>query len=267
MSTVLLSSCKTAFEEVRQSNDPERILAAANKYYEEEDWLKAQALYEIVIPYYRGKKEAEDLFYKYSYTYYNMNQYMMASHYFTNFTKTFYNSLKKEELAYMSAYSKYQMSPVYKLDQTATEDAITELQTFMNTYPNSPRADDCNELIDKMRTKLEEKSFTEATLYLKLKNYQAAMASFENTLRDFPETKRSKEIRFLIIKSSYELARNSVYEKMKERLESTLELTDKFEKKYTGSEYRKELTDIKQFCNTELKRFVQWQISKTKFKV
>jgi len=253
----MLSSCKTAFEEVRQSNDPEKILTAANKYYQEEDWLKAQTLYEIIIPFYRGKKEAEDLFYKYSYTYYNMDQYLMASHYFTNFTKTFYNSLKKEEMAYMSAYSKYLMSPVYKLDQTATESAITELQTFMNTYPNSPRADDCNDLIDGMRAKLEEKSFNEASLYLKLGNYQAAMASFENTLRDFPETKRSKEIRYLIIKSSYELAKNSVYEKMKERLQNSINLTEKFEKKYPGSEYQKELKTIKKFCNTELKRFVQ----------
>jgi len=254
---ILISSCKTPFEEVRSSNDPAKILAAANQYYEEEDWLKAQTLYEVIIPFYRGKTEAEDLFYKYSYTYYHMGQYIMASHYFKNFTKTFYNSTLKEEMAFMSAYANYELSPIDKLDQTPTITAISEMQTFMNTYPNSPRVDECNKLIDEMRLKLESKSFHEGTLYYKLKNFQAAMSSFENTLRDFPETTRVKEIRYLIIKSSYELAKNSVYEKMKGRLNNTLSLVEKFNKKYDSSEYKSELQNIENYCNNELKRFVQ----------
>jgi len=255
--SVFITSCKTPFETVRTSNDPVQILAAANQYYEEEDWLKAQGLYEVVIPFYRGKTEAEDLFYKYSYTYYNMNQYIMASHYFNNFTKTFYNSNLKEEMAFMSAYANYKMSPVSKLDQTPTKTAILEMQTFINTYPNSPRVDECNVLIDEMRLKLENKSFEEGKLYFQLGYFQAAMSSFEITLKDFPETKRAKEIRFYILKSSHELAKNSVYEKMKERLEDTIDKCEKFRKKYAKSEYNSEVAVIKKYCSNELKRFVQ----------
>ena len=56
-----LGACKSQFEEVRTSNDPTKILKVANEYYEKEDYLKAQTLYELVIPFYRGKTEAEDL--------------------------------------------------------------------------------------------------------------------------------------------------------------------------------------------------------------
>ncbi len=256
-SFVLLISCRSAYEEIRTSNDPQRILTSANKYFEEGDFLKAQALYELAIPFFRGKKEAEDLFYNYSYTYYNLGQYTLASHYFNSFAKTFYNSPKKEEMAFMSAYANYELSPSYKLDQKPSRQAIEDLQAFINNYPSSPRVDQCNELIDELRLKLETKAFEKAKLYYQLKNYQSAMSSFENLLKDFPETKRREEINFLIIQSSYLLAKNSIYEKMEERLQNTIKKCNKFATKYPTSENLSELGDIKDFCNNELKRFVQ----------
>jgi len=252
----LFISCKSAYEQVRSSNDPPRILAAADKYFEDEDYIKAQGLYELVIPYYRGKKEAEDLFYNYTYTFYNTSQYILASHYFKNFTKTFYNSTRKEEMAFMSAYSNYKLSPNYKLDQTPSEEAIEELQYFINTYPSSTRIEECNALMDELRKKLEDKSYAQGKLYYDLRNYQAAMTSLENTLKDFPETKRAEELRFLIVKSSGELAKNSIYEKMEERLEDTVTKSKKFLSRYENSSYSKEVDSIIDFCNKELKRFI-----------
>lgn len=255
LALIVTSSCKTHFEQMRTSNDPVKVLEAANDYFEKEDYLKAQALYEVIIPFYRGKQEAEDLFYKYSYTYYHQDQFLLAAHYFNSFTKTFYNSPKKEETAFMSAYANYQMSPSYKLDQEPSRTAIDELQAFINTYPNSPRVEECNGLIDEMRLKLETKSYEQGKLYFQLENYNSAMTSFENMLKDFPETKRTEEVRFLIIKSSYLQARNSIYEKTKERLDETVVKCDKFLSRYSESEYLKEVQNILENCNKELKRF------------
>jgi len=235
--------CKSNYEKVRSSNDPVAILKAADTYFDNEDYIKAQGLYELVIPFYRGKKEAEDLFYNYTYTYYNTDQYVLASHYFDNFTKTFYNSPKKEEMAFMSAYSNYLLSPNSKLDQTPSTKAIEALQFFINTYPGSTRIEECNALMDELRAKLEQKSFDQGKLYYDLKNYQSAMSSLENTLKDFPETKRAEEIKYLIVKSSGLLAKNSIYEKMQDRLESTIVKGNKFTSKYPDSSYNKELND------------------------
>lgn len=253
----LLFSCKSSFEEVRRSNDPKTTLEAANKYFEDEDYLKAQALYELAVSYYRGKKEAEDLYYNYAYTYYHLKQYTLAAYYFNNFTKTFYNSPRKEEIAFMAAYSNYQLSPSHKLDQGPSVTAIEQLQTFINTYPSSPRVDESNKLIDEMREKLEKKSFEQGNLYYKLNNYQSAMTSFENLLKDYPETKRQEEVRYLIIQSNYQLAKKSVYEKMEKRLNDTIKKCNKFESKFADSEKLGTVNEIKDFCNNELKRFVQ----------
>jgi len=254
---ILTQSCKSSYEQVRTSNDPELILKSANEYYEKEDYLKAQSLYELVIPFYRGKEEAEDLFYKYSYTYYNSGQYILAAHYFKNFTKTFYNSTKKEEIAFLSAYSNYLMSPNYKLDQQPTYAAIEELQSFANLFPNSTHVDECNELIDEMRLKLEVKAFESAKLYYDLGNFQSAVVGFETLIKDFPETKRKEEIRYLSIKSNYELARNSIFEKKKERLLSGLEKCEYFLDKYSDSKYINEVNKIMAYSKNELKRFEQ----------
>jgi len=247
--------CKSAYEQLRSSNDPVKTLDGANAYFEDENYQKAQSLYELVIPFYRGKKEAEDVFYRYAYTYYHLDQYILASHYFENFTKTFYNSTKKEEMAFMSAYANYRMSPNYKLDQEPSETALEKLQYFINTYPNSTRIEECNALMDELRLKLEDKSYHQGKLYYDLKNYQAAMTSLQNTLKDFPETKRSEELRFLILKSSEELAKNSIYEKMENRLEDAIDKSEKYLAKYPDSKNKKEVNDIIRYCHNELKRF------------
>jgi hypothetical protein len=38
-------------------------------YYEDEEYQKAQTLLELIISSYRGKKEAEEIYYKYSFTF------------------------------------------------------------------------------------------------------------------------------------------------------------------------------------------------------
>ena len=214
-----LSACQSKFEEVRLSNDPERILAESIKYYDEGEYLRAQTLMELILNQYRGTKQGEELFFKYAYTHYHLGNYQLAATYFQNFASTFAYSTFTEEADFMIAYSNYKQSPSFRLDQDPSVKAINAFQDFVNKYPESERVEECNKLIDELRAKLEEKSFAQAMLYYDLDQYQAAITSFENTLSEFPETSRSEEIRFLILKSSYEYAVNSVYDKRAERYE------------------------------------------------
>ncbi len=251
----MLTACKTEFEKIRSSNDPEKMFTQANKYYDEGEFLNAQTLYEIIIPYYRGKAQAEDLFYKFANTHFELGQYILASHYFASFGKTYYNSDKKEEAEYMAAYSNYRLSPSPKLDQTNSEEAIAKFQAFINAHPNSERVEDCNNLIDELRSKLEQKAFNQGKLYFKTGNYISAMVSFESMLKDFPESARSEEERYLILQSSYQLAVNSVYEKKKERFEKVLVYSNTLLRKFPKSKYRKEAKAIVKDAKSELKKF------------
>ncbi len=250
----VLFSCKSEFESLRASNQPEKIYVAANKYFKDKEYDKAIALYDVVIQYYRGRQEAEDLFFNYAYAHYHQQDYILSSTYFKNFAGTFANSPNKAEAEYMAAYSNYMMSPNYKLDQTYTAKAIDGMEQFINLYPGTERAEMANRLIDEMRRKLELKSFEQGTLYYKIGQYQAAMASFQNTLKDFPESDKIEEIRFLILKSSFILADKSVYEKKEERFNEALNHYETFSKKHPESKMLKEATTIQKQILAELKK-------------
>lgn len=253
----LFSSCKSSFEQLRTSNDPDKIYVEANKFFKEGKYLKAQILYEIVLPFYKGKKQAEELYYNYAYTHYHLEDYLLAAHYFKSYANSFTNSTHREECLYMAAYSEYVMSPKPQLDQTQTNKAIDDFQLFVNTFPNSDRVEKCNSLIDELRKKLENKAFEQGKLYYDVNKYISCIVSLENMLKDFPETEREEEIRFLILKASYNYAKNSIFEKKVERYEDTVSKYDQYIKRFSNSEnlknaekiYKNSLTEIKKYKN------------------
>ncbi|MBR9919710.1 MAG: outer membrane protein assembly factor BamD [Bacteroidetes bacterium] len=248
---LMMTSCKSEFERIRSSGDPDTIYTQALAYYDEGDFLKAQTLLELVIPAFRGRPELEDVYFKYASTYYEQGKFILAAYYFQNFSSTFPTSELREEADFMAAYSNYELSPTYRLDQQYTEGAIEGFQLFANTYPNSERVALCNSLIEEMRRKLEKKAFATGKLYFDLRQYQSATLSFENLLKDFPDTDNGEEIRFMIVKSAYLLADNSVLEKRLERFNSARKYASEFLRKYEQSEY---LEDVEEYLeNSEQK--------------
>ncbi len=250
---LLFSSCKSEFEQVRTSGDGEVIYKKALEYYEEKDFQKSQTLLELAITSYRGKREAEDIHYKYAYTYYYLGRYILAAHYFRNFAQTYGASQFKEEADFMAAYSNYQLSPTFRLDQSYTAKAIDELQLFINTYPSSERVEECNRLIDEMRLKLEKKAFEEGRLYFDLRYYQSAVHSFENMLKDFPETTSAPQVRYLIVRSNFLLAENSIADKQPERYRETIDLASEYLERYDKNSFAKEVRNILEDSRKRLK--------------
>lgn len=248
-----LTSCKSEYEKLRASNDVELVYKKSLEYFNKKDYLKAQTLFEQILGRYRGKKEAEELYVKYAYTHYYLGNYILSASYFQNFANTYITSPLREEAAYMSAYSNYLQSPDYKLDQTFTYKAIDELQSFVNTFPQSARVAESNKLIDELRSKLEKKAFEEGSLYYDLKQYQSATIVFSNMLKDFPDSHNVEKIRYYIVKSNYTLAENSIYSKKLERYENTLIAAELFLNKFPRSKDRKEVDSILKQTKSNIK--------------
>ena len=241
---LLGSSCKSEFEKIRASGDTELIHKKAFDLYEQEEYLRAQTLFELIIPAYRGRPELEKIYFTYAYTYYYLNKFILANYYFKTFAATFPTSAYKEEAEFMVAYASYQLSPSYRLDQTYSGKAIEEFENFVNNYPQSERVKECNRLIDELRLKLEHKTFVEGQLYYDLQQYQAAIAVFENLLKDFPETNNAEQIRFLIAKSSYDLASNSIFTKQEERYKQAVGFAKDYLSKFSESKNNGEAQTI-----------------------
>ncbi len=252
-SILSLAACKSQYERIRTSGDTKSILAKGMEYYQKGEYSKAQGLYDLIISNLRGTSEAEKVYFQYAYTHYYLEKYVSAAYYFKQFSATFPNSELKEETEYMAAYSEYKMSPVYRLDQTASTKAVDELQLFMNTYPNSTRIKECNKLVDELRKKMEKKATEEAELYFNIRDYQAAIQSFGNVLKDYPETNNAEYIRYKTIIGAHNYATNSVLAKQEERYKLALDESKDFLKRFEKSKYRKEIAAINKDSSLKLK--------------
>ena len=228
------------FNKLVKSADIDAKYAAAVNYFKKEDYTKALTLFEELMSVYRGTAKAEEVHYYYAYSNYNLDDYIVAGYHFRNFVKTFPSSIHTEECAYMNAYCFYLSSPGYSLDQVDTKLAIKEFQRFTNQYPKSTRIAECNTMLDKLRGKLERKSYENAMLYYNMVDYKAAIVAFGNHSKDFPESKHVEEFNYLMIKSYYLLALNSIESKKYERFKSAVDTYIKYVDNFPKGGYLRE---------------------------
>ena len=153
----------------------------------------------------------------------------------------------------MTAYSFYKQSPTFRLDQEPSTKAIDAFQDFANKYPDSERVAECNKLIDELRAKLEEKAYAQGHLYYDLSEYLAAITSFKNMLTSFPESNQAENVRFLILKASYEYAAHSIYGKRAERYAEARTSYKEYINRYPKGEHAKEAKDISKLIELNAK--------------
>ena len=258
---LFLSSCSNKFSKVLKSKDSDYKLKKADEYYLAKKYKNAEELYIELFPVFKGSDKFEELYYKYAYCSFYQKNYPDAENLFKGFLEVFPNSAKAEEVAYMHAYTFYLQSPKVELEQINTSKSIGMMQSFINTYPNSPRVKDANEVIAKSRAKLELKEFKTAQLYYNLQDFRAAGISFTNMLNSYPESNKGEEYMLMAIKSYYEFAKLSVYEKQEERyLKVSAEYYD-FADRYPES---KLLKDAENYKNQSLNHIKQIQNEQTK---
>ncbi|MDP9048065.1 MAG: outer membrane protein assembly factor BamD [Bacteroidota bacterium] len=236
-----LGSCKSKYEKLRASNDNAKKYAEAIKLYNKKEYSKALGLFEGLVTRYRGQEQAEDLYYYYAYTNYKLKDYTSARYHFKTFADTYPSSPRAEECRFMWGYCFYLDSPIFSLDQENTSKAIESLQLFINLYPKSDRVAEASKLIQNLRDKLEQKAYANAKLYLTIGDYQAATIAFNNTLRDYPDTKYAEELEFLTAEAQYLYAQHSREDYQVDRYNQAIVYANQFIEKYPASKYLKQI--------------------------
>jgi outer membrane protein assembly factor BamD len=240
-SMLAISSC-SSYNKLVKSTDYNKKYDAAIDYYDKKEYTKALGLLEELVSIYRGTAKGEKIMYYYAYSTFAIGDYLLAGYHFNNFVKTFPATDKTEECAYMNAYCYYLESPRYSLDQTDTKNAIKEMQSFINKYPESKRKEECNNLILKLREKLEMKYYEISKQYYFLEDFNAAITSFEILLKDYPDTKYREELMYLLVKTNYVYASKSINRKKIERFNAAIDSYNKFVSYFpANSKYGQEL--------------------------
>jgi outer membrane protein assembly factor BamD len=245
--TVILAGCD-GYNKLLKSSNYELKYQKAKEYYEKENYVRSSQLYDELIPAFKGTDRAEEVYYYYTWSEYNMGDYLLAQYHFKAFTRQFPMSNHVEECYYMNAFCYYLNSPKYSLDQTNTKSAIKEFQSFIDSYPQSARVDTCNRLMDVLRLKLERKDYEINKQYFALSDWKASIVASKNYLKEYPSSRYNEEMYYMLIDSYYLLAVNSVFSKKRERLNGAIENYVKFMDLYPESSYLSRAEGVYKSC-------------------
>ncbi|MFL2624949.1 MAG: outer membrane protein assembly factor BamD [Flavobacteriales bacterium] len=202
-------------------NSPENEVnkyTAAEEYYKNGEFRRANSLIEQIIPSYRGKPQGERLVFFFANSYFEIKTYYSAAIQFENFIKSYPNSQRVQEAYFMEAKSYFMLSPIYTLDQEDTFTGIDKLQLFINRFPNSEYVTEALELMEQLQNKIEKKEFEVSKQYFTIRDYNSAIKSFDNFIADNPGTNFREEALYYRWLAQYEIAINSIESRINERI-------------------------------------------------
>ena len=245
---VAMTSCGE-YNKVMKSKDVDYRFDYAKRAFDERKFTQAASVLETIYTPLRGTSNGEEALFLLAMSYYEGKDYLNSGVFF----KTYYSRYPKgkfTELArFYSGYGYYLDSPDPQLDQTQTLKAIEELQGFIDYYPTSERVSIAQNAIYEMQDKLTLKQLQNAQLYYNLgnfmgNNYDAAIITAQNALKDYPYSKYREDFELLILKSKYQEARLSVEEKKVDRFRDVIDEYYSYTNNYPDSKNRKEADNI-----------------------
>tara|TARA_A200000113_G_C8855549_1_gene351695 strand:+ start:159 stop:965 length:807 start_codon:yes stop_codon:yes gene_type:complete len=251
---LMMASCNQ-YQKILNNDDLNVKYKAAEDYYNNGEYRRANRILEQLVPAYRGKPQAERLVYFFADSYFQTKNYYLAAYQFENFIKSYPKSQKIEEANFYAAKSYYMISPNYSLDQEETMTAIDKLQIFINNYPDSTFMEESNQLISELQTKVEKKEFEIAKQYYTIIDYRAAIKALDNFIGDFVGTKFREEALYYKFLASYEIAINSVESKKLERLEDLKQLYTNIVRYYPETLFEEDLTKKMKIVDKEINTF------------
>jgi len=250
-------SC-SEYQKALNKDDVTQKYYMGEKMYDQGKYNKAIRLFEQIAPGYRGKPQAEKMFYMYAKASYEMKQFGMAAHWFERFISGYPNSEKIEEAWFLSGKSYANLSPRYSKDQADTYKAIDKLQEFINRYPESEYANQANEIIIALNQTIEKKYFEIAKQYNTIagytRDYNAAIVALDNFLIEYPGTIFTEDALYYKFDSLYHLAINSISSRKNERLEQAKSAYDALERFKPEHKYKDQTSKMIEEINKELQK-------------
>lgn len=255
----VLSSC-SEYQKVLKNEDVKAKYELAQKYYKEQDYKRANRLFEQIAPKYIGKPQGERVMFFLADTYYQRKDYNMSGYQFERFLKSYPKSDKVPEAAFMGAKSYYELSPEYSLDQADTDKALAKLQNYVNTFQESEYFKEANDMAQELTTKKEKKAFEIAKQFDKIGEFDftfltPAVKAFDNFISDYPGSIYREAALFYKFQSSTRFAINSVYWLKEERLEEAKAAYAALKKQFPETTYQKDADKLLKKINKENKDY------------
>ncbi|WP_281676721.1 outer membrane protein assembly factor BamD [Porphyromonas endodontalis] len=246
--SLLISSCGE-MARIQKSNDTSLKYDYAKKYFNQKKWSKASELLVDVVPAYEGTSEGAQALYMLGISELALEHGDIAAESFRRYYTNYPKGAKAEESRFRAGEAFYISSPEAQLDQNVTYTAIQELQTFIELYPTSDYRKDAERMLFDLQDKLAYKELKSATLYYDMgmylgNNYQSAVVTANNALKDYPYSKWREDFYILILRATYQEAINSVVSKQQERYRNVIDRYFAYVNEFPQGKYTKEADRI-----------------------
>lgn len=247
-------SC-SGFNKLRKSNNPELKYQKALEYFNKGKYNRAAILLQDISGIYGGSTKGDTIAYYYGASMYKEGDFEGSGAVFDEFRRYYPRSPFLEDAEYMYAKGIYYTSPRPERDQSNTLRAIMAINEYLNRYPESTKKEALEDNLKELHQKLYDKALMSSRLYYDIGYYNSAVTALKNALALYPETNHRELISYLIVRSYYMYARNSVEEKQRQRYLDMQDAYYNFVAEYPESQYSKDVEKMQAEAKKYLARF------------
>jgi outer membrane protein assembly factor BamD len=183
--------------------DSQDQFALAKQKYEKKKHAEAVAEFQKVVFNFPGASFADSAQYLLAMSYFNDKDYVMASSEFKKVIASFPTSPLSDDASFMLAFSDYKLSPKSALDQKYTYQALDELKSFLEYYPESERIAEAKKLLSEINNKLAKKNYESGYFYFKLKLYESALIYLNEVVDKYQDTQWYPKTKFQIAETYF----------------------------------------------------------------
>ena len=169
-------------------------------FFEEENYVKASQQFNIIVDRASHTDLGDDALFFLAESYFLNKDYDLALVEFEKLVSRMGFSPYIEKSRWRICETLMLLSPNFYHDQESSKKAISQIQEFLDDFPNSEYSKDADKLINELRTRLAEKNMETGKLYVKLKAYDSAIVSYKIVVNEFYDTKFFNDANMEIIR-------------------------------------------------------------------
>ena len=150
LAIVALSSCKSQYELLMNSNNVDEKYEAAFNYFNEGKYSKAGSLFESLSVLTNGTERDDTVRFYWGLSNYKFRDYYTAETNFENFLNSYPRSPFASEARYLRLDCLYRSTLRYELDQAPTYKAITAISEYIIEDPTTPHLQVCRDMLQEL---------------------------------------------------------------------------------------------------------------------
>lgn len=187
MAVLVLAACGPKTPPVDELS-PEQVWQRGVEAYTAEEWTDAIRYFDRYVLVGGTDPRVHQARFYVAQAHFNRKQYVTSAIDFSRLASDLGRAELADEARFMACRSYEELSPGPQLDQEYTRAAVDHCSALLEYFPQSSRAEQAGEIIDRMLDKLAEKVYQAGEWYRGRRAYDSAILYFEDVVEQYPST-------------------------------------------------------------------------------